>query len=92
MRAQTRHIRPNPIGYSIVQRVERYENMLKVRGLEVLEGTLLLDIKPYVPGIDEVKNAKASWLEGRMKTTHARRKRDTAHAARANIRRKRTAI
>lgn len=66
--------------------------MLKVRGLEVLEGTLLLDIKPYVPGIDEVKNAKASWLEGRMKTTHARRKRDTAHAARANIRRKRTTI
>jgi tRNA-Thr(GGU) m(6)t(6)A37 methyltransferase TsaA len=59
--------RPNPIGYSIVQLVGRYENVLRVRGLDALEGTLLLDIKPYVPEIDEVENARAGWLEGRMK-------------------------
>jgi len=59
--------RPNPIGYSIVQLVGRHENLLRVRGLDALEGTLLLDIKPYVEGIDEVENARAGWLEGRLK-------------------------
>lgn len=61
--------RPNPIGYSVVELVGREGNVLRVRGLDAVEGTPLLDIKPYVPGIDGVEDARAGWLEDRMKTS-----------------------
>ncbi len=60
--------RPNPIGYSVVKLIGKYDNVLKFRGLDALEGTPLLDIKPYIPGIDEMKEVKVGWLEDKMKT------------------------
>ena len=39
--------RPNPIGLAVVELLERRENVLKVRGLDAVEGTPVLDIKPY---------------------------------------------
>ena len=45
-------IRPNPIGLSIVRLVERRGHELVVEDLDVLDGTPLLDIKPYVEGFD----------------------------------------
>jgi formylmethanofuran dehydrogenase subunit E len=47
--------RPNPIGICIVELVRREENQLFVRGLDALDGTPLLDIKPYSAAIDSVK-------------------------------------
>ncbi len=54
--------RPNPIGLSIVELVDRNKNILCVRGVDVLDKTPLLDIKPYVPKFDNRKNVKTGWL------------------------------
>ena len=58
--------RPNPIGLTIVELLERKENILKVRGIDMLDGTPLLDIKPYVPKFDQRDNVKSGWLEGKI--------------------------
>jgi tRNA-Thr(GGU) m(6)t(6)A37 methyltransferase TsaA len=47
--------RPNPIGICIVEFVHREGNHLLVRGLDALDGTPLLDIKPYSADLDSVK-------------------------------------
>ena len=47
--------RPNPIGICIVEFVRREGNMLFVRGLDAIDGTPLLDIKPYSADLDSVK-------------------------------------
>lgn len=56
-------VRPNPIGLSVVplQRIEG--NFLFVDQLDVLDGTPLLDIKPYVPEFDERAEIRIGWLE-----------------------------
>lgn len=41
--------RPNPIGVSIVRLVERRGHILVVQGLDALDGTPVLDIKPFAP-------------------------------------------
>jgi tRNA-Thr(GGU) m(6)t(6)A37 methyltransferase TsaA len=57
--------RPNPIGLTIVELLERKENILQVKGIDMLDGTPLLDIKPYVPKFDQKDNVKIGWLEGK---------------------------
>jgi tRNA-Thr(GGU) m(6)t(6)A37 methyltransferase TsaA len=44
--------RPNPVGIELVELIERRGNVLKVRGVDALDGTPVIDIKPYSPGID----------------------------------------
>jgi tRNA (adenine37-N6)-methyltransferase len=62
----TRHPRrPNPIGLSVVRLVRREGRVLHVDGVDVLDGTPLLDIKPYVPPFDAFPEATLGWLEGR---------------------------
>jgi tRNA-Thr(GGU) m(6)t(6)A37 methyltransferase TsaA len=57
--------RPNPIGLSIV-RLRRIEGaILYIEDLDILDGTPLLDIKPYVPHFDEDEEFRIGWLEGR---------------------------
>jgi tRNA-Thr(GGU) m(6)t(6)A37 methyltransferase TsaA len=64
--------RPNAIGISVV-RLERVEgNVLHVTGVDVVDGTPLLDIKPYVPGFDDRSEARIGWLEGRIDAARAR--------------------
>lgn len=64
----TRHYnRPNPIGISIVELTKREGNILKVRQVDVLDGTPLLDIKPYVPQFDQRKNVEIGWLKDKIK-------------------------
>ena len=55
--------RPNPIGLSVVRLLGREGNVLRVRGLDILDSTPLLDIKPYVPEFDAFPDSKAGWLE-----------------------------
>jgi len=57
--------RPNPIGLSIVRFMSRTGNALTVEGVDVLDGTPLLDIKPYVPDFDLRTEARAGWYETR---------------------------
>jgi tRNA-Thr(GGU) m(6)t(6)A37 methyltransferase TsaA len=55
--------RPNPIGMSAV-RLERIEgNVLHVRDVDILDGTPLLDIKPYVPRFDHFAVGRCGWLD-----------------------------
>jgi tRNA (adenine37-N6)-methyltransferase len=62
----TRHPRrPNPIGISIVKLLSRKENILTVEGIDTLDGTPLLDIKPYVPDFDLRTDVRAGWYETR---------------------------
>jgi len=58
--------RPNPIGISVVRVVKVKGCKLQIEGVDVLDGTPLLDIKPYIPAIDHIKVAKIGWLEGKM--------------------------
>jgi len=55
--------RPNSIGFSVVELVEINGNRLKVKGLDALEGTPLLDIKPYLPEIDAKANVRVGWVK-----------------------------
>ena len=56
--------RPNPIGKATVKLLERKGNKLKVKGLDAIDGSPVLDIKPYIPGYDSVDDdCKApSWM------------------------------
>ena len=54
--------RPNPIGLSVVRLLARQGNLLQVAEMDVLDGTPLLDIKPYVPDFDCREGARSGWL------------------------------
>ena len=49
--------RPNSLGQKVVSLLERKGNVLRVRGLDALDGTPVIDIKPYIPGYDSVDDA-----------------------------------
>ena len=55
--------RSNRIGISIVKLERRNENILEVSGIDILDNTPLIDIKPYIPRFDYVKNANNGWTE-----------------------------
>jgi len=59
--------RPNPIGLSTVRLVSRQGNELTIEGVDVLDGTPLLDIKPYVPDFDHRTDVRVGWYETRSK-------------------------
>jgi tRNA-Thr(GGU) m(6)t(6)A37 methyltransferase TsaA len=63
--------RPNPIGLSVVRLIESKENILSVKGADVVDGTPLLDIKPYVPEFDAHVADRIGWLE--KKSTDVRK-------------------
>jgi tRNA-Thr(GGU) m(6)t(6)A37 methyltransferase TsaA len=55
--------RPNPLGKTNVRLLERRGNILKVQGLDAIDGTPVIDIKPYIPGVDTVADAKVpKWM------------------------------
>jgi tRNA (adenine37-N6)-methyltransferase len=57
--------RPNRIGMTIVKLVERRDNLLTVSGIDALDGTPLLDIKPYVLRFDCHPEASEGWFAGK---------------------------
>jgi len=58
--------RPCPLGLTVVELIAREKNILKVKGLDAIDGTPLLDIKPYIPSVDERLVVKPGWLEGKL--------------------------
>jgi tRNA-Thr(GGU) m(6)t(6)A37 methyltransferase TsaA len=54
--------RPNPIGLTVVELLGREGRRLRVRGLDMLDGTPILDIKPYLSSIPE-ERLRRGWLE-----------------------------
>lgn len=68
--------RPNPIGLSVVQ-LDRIENdILHIQNVDILDGTPLLDIKPYVPEFDSHTDIRTGWLEQARKTVDQRQSDD----------------
>ena len=55
--------RPNPIGMSVVRLVKREGRTLHVADVDILDGTLLLDIKPYIPEFDAHPVSRAGWFD-----------------------------
>jgi tRNA-Thr(GGU) m(6)t(6)A37 methyltransferase TsaA len=55
--------RPNPIGLSAVELVAVEDRALRVRGMDLLDGTPILDIKPYVPYADAFPSSRAGWID-----------------------------
>jgi formylmethanofuran dehydrogenase subunit E len=58
--------RPCPLGLTIAELLARQKNVLEVTGLDAIDGTPLLDIKPYIPSIDERSVVRPGWLEGKL--------------------------
>src|SRR5262249_54526032 len=55
--------RPNPIGLSVVKLVEVRGLVIHVRDVDLIDGTPILDLKPYVPYADAFPKARTGWLE-----------------------------
>jgi tRNA-Thr(GGU) m(6)t(6)A37 methyltransferase TsaA len=60
--------RPNPIGLSLVGLIEVRGLTLRVRNVDLLDGTPILDIKPYLPNVESHPDAYSGWIE--EVTTH----------------------
>ena len=68
--------RPNPIGISVVQ-LDKIENgVLHIQNVDIMDGTPLLDIKPYVPEFDSPQNIRTGWLGQARKTVSGRKSDD----------------
>ncbi len=61
-------VRPNSLGFSIVRIIRRERNLLHFQGADMLDGTPLLDIKPYIPEFDIFSVEKIGWYGNRKKT------------------------
>jgi tRNA-Thr(GGU) m(6)t(6)A37 methyltransferase TsaA len=59
-------VRPNPIGLSIVRLIGVEGNILHIEDVDILDGTPLLDIKPYVDKFDVRMSDKQGWLENNV--------------------------
>ena len=62
--------RPNPIGLSIVRLHEINDGTLSVSSLDVIDGTPLIDIKPYIPQFDSPKAVTVGWFEKAFRKKH----------------------
>jgi tRNA-Thr(GGU) m(6)t(6)A37 methyltransferase TsaA len=65
--------RPNPIGLSIVRLVKVKDCTIHIQDVDIIDGTPLLDIKPYVPDFDMRETDQIGWLAGRSRNVrHAK--------------------
>ena len=65
--------RPNPIGLSVVKLNSVEGPVLKIENVDVLDGTPLLDIKPYVPEFEPRGIVRTGWLEAAAKKAKTKR-------------------
>jgi tRNA-Thr(GGU) m(6)t(6)A37 methyltransferase TsaA len=61
---------PNPIGLSVVRLLSVTGGVLEIVGIDLLDGTPVLDIKPYVPEFDSVAAERTGWLHEAAKRVH----------------------
>ncbi|MBF7084327.1 tRNA (N6-threonylcarbamoyladenosine(37)-N6)-methyltransferase TrmO [Desulfallas sp. Bu1-1] len=55
--------RPNPVAFCVAELLEVKENRLLVRGVDALDGSPLIDIKPYSSDVDSVSGARIGWFK-----------------------------
>ena len=58
--------RPNAIGLSVVRLIEINDNILDIENVDIIDGTPLLDIKPYVREMEAVEHYRSGWLSNHM--------------------------
>ena len=58
--------RPNSIGLSVVRLLEIKRNILEIEDVDIVDGTPLLDIKPYVPDFDVREVERIGWLKNNI--------------------------
>ncbi|MBN2028965.1 tRNA (N6-threonylcarbamoyladenosine(37)-N6)-methyltransferase TrmO [bacterium] len=58
--------RPNPIGISLVKLIKIEGSIVHIEDIDVVDGTPLLDIKPYIRQFDEVEDYRSGWLSGKI--------------------------
>jgi tRNA-Thr(GGU) m(6)t(6)A37 methyltransferase TsaA len=68
--------RPNPLGFSVVRLLSRDRNILKIADVDILDGTPVLDIKPYVPEFDSYPNESSGWFAGKLDDMSSKRSDD----------------
>jgi tRNA (Thr-GGU) A37 N-methylase len=66
-------VRPNPIGMTIVKLISINGCMITITGVDMLDNTPLLDIKPYLPRVDAFSDARIGWFEGKMENCETKR-------------------
>lgn len=66
--------RPNQIGISIVELIRKKKNFLYVRGIDVIDNTPLLDIKPYVPQLNPRGKIRIGWLKGKIQKKKSKKR------------------
>ncbi len=66
-------LRPNHIGLSIVRLISVEENIITVAGIDVLSGTPLFDIKPYIAAFDGIKESRSGWMQASMEEVAKKR-------------------
>lgn len=62
--------RPNPIGLSLVRLVRIDGTTLHIEDIDLLDGTLVLDIKPFVPQFDNRETEQIGWFANRIQNVH----------------------
>jgi tRNA-Thr(GGU) m(6)t(6)A37 methyltransferase TsaA len=65
--------RPNPVGVSVVRLTNIEKNMLHIQDVDIIDGTPLLDIKPFVPDFDQRNAERIGWLTGKVDKLHLSR-------------------
>ncbi|MFO7891729.1 MAG: tRNA (N6-threonylcarbamoyladenosine(37)-N6)-methyltransferase TrmO [bacterium] len=68
--------RPNPIGFTVVKNLGVEKNRFKIAGVDMVDKTPLLDIKPYFSGIDSHPDASTGWMKEKLKKEGKRTKAD----------------
>lgn len=69
-------LRPNHIGLSIVELLDVKDNIALIKGIDVLDNTPLLDIKPYIEAFDYVAESRSGWMTATRKEVEERRSDD----------------
>ena len=70
--------RPNPIGLSIVRLLSVEENVLIIENIDMLDGTPVLDIKPFVPVTETQNDVRIGWLTGKTHKINSIRSRQNS--------------
>jgi tRNA (Thr-GGU) A37 N-methylase len=60
------------VGFSVVRLLKREGRILYLGELDMMDGTPILDIKPFVPRFDHREDAKVGWMEGSFRDAHHR--------------------
>jgi tRNA-Thr(GGU) m(6)t(6)A37 methyltransferase TsaA len=59
--------RPNPVGLSVVKLISIAGNIIKIKGIDILDGTPLIDMKPFVPVFEDKENVRIGWFSDKVK-------------------------